>query len=508
MKINKRIPIIIAAFVLCVLSAQTESYAKAINTVTTISKGIFIEDIEISGMTPDQAEKAIQDYVASLGEKEIKLLAVNGKEVTVTPGELGLTWKNKEVIEEAAKLGIEGNIVKRYKDLADLEHENKVYDMEFTFDSKVVEALIAERCEEFNQEAEDAYLTRENSTFVVHEGKTGMKVDNTLAADTVIKYLNNEWNKESCSIELPVTVDEPVGSAEDLKKVKDVLGTFTTNYKSSGKDRSANVANGCNLVNGTTVYPGETFSMYNEVKPFTQENGYYMAGSYLNGMVVDSIGGGICQVSTTLYNAVLLAELEVTQRYSHSMIVSYVKPSSDAAIAESAGKDFTFVNNTKYPIYIEGRTQDKNITFTIYGVEYRAKNRTVEYESEVLSETRSEADKIIVDTSKPVGYVSVQSGHTGYKAQLWKIVKEDGVEVSKTKVNSSSYAMSPRTATVGVATPDPVTYAMVDAAIQTGSIDHVKNIIASINAQNELNAALAAQLQAQQEAAAQAQVDQ
>ena len=104
------------------------------------------------------------------------------------------------------------------------------------------------------------------------------------------------------------------GNKEELAKVKDVLGSYTTSFSSSGKDRSANVTNGCSLINGTTIYPGETFSTYETVSPFTADNGYYMAGSYLNGQVVDSIGGGICQVSTTLYNAVLKAELQVEER--------------------------------------------------------------------------------------------------------------------------------------------------------------------------------------------------
>ena len=95
-------------------------------------------------------------------------------------------------------------------------------------------------------------------------------------------------------------------------------------------------------MNGVTIYPGEEFSFYDTVKPFTEANGYYLAGSYMNGQVVDSFGGGICQVSTTLYNAVLLAELEVTERYPHSMVVSYVNRSADAAIAESSGKDFKY----------------------------------------------------------------------------------------------------------------------------------------------------------------------
>ena len=92
------------------------------------------------------------------------------------------------------------------------------------------------------------------------------------------------------------------------------------------------------------LYPGDTFSAYEVVSPFTEENGYYMAGSYLNGKVVDSLGGGICQVSTTLYNAVLLAELEIVERAPHSMIVNYVEPSSDAAIAGTY-KDFKFKND-------------------------------------------------------------------------------------------------------------------------------------------------------------------
>lgn len=110
--------------------------------------------------------------------------------------------------------------------------------------------------------------------------------------------------------------------------------------------------------------------------PFTEENGYAPAASYANGTVVESFGGGICQVSTTLYQAVLQAELEVTERHNHSMIVKYVEPSMDAAIAEGA-KDFRFVNNTEAPIYIEGYTYGGKIYFNLYGEEYRSADRKV-----------------------------------------------------------------------------------------------------------------------------------
>ena len=244
-------------------------------------------------------------------------------------------------------------------------------------------------------EAIDAHLTRVDGSFQIEDGQTGYVVDENASVAAIYDYLTGSWVKgENGNVALVMAVDEPKGKTEELAKVKDVLGTFTTSYSTSGASRSKNVANGCSLINGTTLYPGDTFSTYNTVKPFSTENGYEMAGSYLNGKVVDSIGGGICQVSTTLYNAVLRAELEVTERHNHSMIVTYVDPSADAAIAESSGKDFVFVNNTDYPIYIDGHTADKKITFTIYGVETRAKNRAVDYESEVVEKKVPEADQI------------------------------------------------------------------------------------------------------------------
>ena len=327
--------------------------------------------------------------------------------------------------------------------MKDLEYQNKVYDVAFDFDKDKIRALIEENGAQYNQEAVNASLVKTETGFQVVEGQPGILIDTAVSTDAVYDYLLNEWNGGACDIDLAVTVDEPAGTAEELAKVKDVLGTFTTSYSSSGGSRSANVANGCKLINGLTLYPGEEFSCYETVSPFSEANGYYMAGSYLNGQVVDSLGGGICQVSTTLYNAVLNAELEVTERYNHSMIVTYVDPSADAAIAESSGKDFKFRNNLDAPIYIEGiTTPDKKITFTIYGAETRAPGREVVYESVVLERIAPDTEVINTDASRPVGYCSVQSAHIGYKAQLWKVVRENGVEVSREQVNSSSYMKS------------------------------------------------------------------
>lgn len=457
--------------------------------------GIFIEDIDISGMTAEEATAAVEDYVTEMQDMPVILRAAQGNEIEVCASDFGMEWSNPEIIDEAISLGKSGNMIARYKELKDLETNGVTYNLEYSFDDTMVAQVIQEKCAEFDQHAQNATMERVNGEFVIHEEIAGAIVDEAASVEAIKTALSSGENmtEEGVVIELVAKVEEPVGTAEDLAQVKDLLGTFTTSYSSSGTARSANVANGASLINGSVIYPGEEYSFYDNVKPFTYDNGYYMAGSYLSGMVVDSMGGGICQVSTTLYNAVLMAELEVTERHNHSMIVTYTQVSGDAAISESAGKDFRFVNNTGAPIYIEGITTDeKKITFNIYGVETRDENRTIAYENVILEVIQPDYEKIIADSGQGVGYVKVQSAHVGYKAQLWKVVYVDGVEVSREQVNSSSYSMSPRTAIVGINTANPQRQEEILAAIGTGSIDHVKGVAAQLYAQEVAEAAAAA----------------
>ena len=409
---KKLIKGLICAGLILVTAVIPSIQTRAQEEENRILTGVYVEEMSLEGKTKSEAKSLVETYVESLSEKMITLIAVGGNEVQVKVSDLGLYWSNQEIIDEAVNIGQTGNVVQRYKTAKDLQYQNKVYRLEFGIDQELVKTIIREQCAAYNMEAADATLTRENDRFVIIPGQTGEIVDEAASVKAIQEYLNSSWNREDDSIELTVTVKEARGSEEELEKVKDVLGTFTTSFKTSGSSRSANVRNGAELINGTTLYPGDEFSTYEAVSPFSQANGYYMAGSYLNGQVVDSLGGGICQVSTTLYNAVLLSELEDTERHNHSMIVTYVDPSADAAIAESSGKDFKFVNNTEAPIYIEGTTtDDKQISFTIYGVETRQSNRQVSYESEVISKTYPDSEVIYTDASLPVGSISVQSAH-------------------------------------------------------------------------------------------------
>ena len=428
----------------------------------TILKGITIEGVDVSGMTKEEALNALTAYETKLGEETLTL-KIGDQTLDAPLSSFGVTYSNEDAVASALSVGRTGNIVKRYKDQKDLQHSGVNYTLSRTANEEMVRVYVQDTCTKYDQDAKNASLTRANGEFTFVPGEQGREINVDSSVRAIVDYLENDWTDGENTLELPVEVTEPEGSAEELAYVKDLLGSFTTSFSTSGADRSKNVNSGAAHINGTVLYPGETFSTYETVSPFTAENGYAMAGSYLNGEVVDSMGGGICQVSTTLYNAVLRAELEVVERSPHSMTVHYVELSEDAAIAGTY-KDFKFKNSTDYPIYIEGyTTSDKKITFNIYGKETRDSNRSISFESVLVNEVKPNTI-LRDDAGQGLGYKSVSAGKTGYVAELYKIVKVNGVETDRIKINKSTYKGSDRIVTYGTA-GDPTLSENLRAAI-------------------------------------------
>ena len=439
-----------------------------------ISQGVYIGDVDVSGMTEEEAKQAVEDSMDETKAVSITLKA-DSEEAVVNAGDLGLTWENQEVVQEALELGKSGNIIKRYKDKKDLENESKKYKMDYSADKNVIRQVLENKADLFNREPTDAQISTDNGSFEVVQGENGISLNVDKSVKKIYKYLKNDWAGKNTSIELVADVKEPECTTEDLSSITDVLGTATPYYGSTTA-RNKNVETGAEKLNGHLLMPGETFSVTQEVIPFTEENGYEPAPSYESGKVVDSYGGGICQVSTTLYNAVLNAELEVLERHNHTMIVTYVDPSKDAAIAEGL-MDLQFANSTDYPIFISGYAYGGELTFTIYGHETRDPNRTVEYVSETTGTTDPEGVKLYAATDQPVGYLNqTQSAHQGLTAVLWKYVTENG-ETTKEQVNYSNYQAVPVSYDVGVNTDNPTISAAIQTAIANNNLEQVQAII-------------------------------
>jgi vancomycin resistance protein YoaR len=426
-----------------------ESYASADEKDNQICKGVFIDEVDVSGMTKEEAKEAVDNFVEGLRGKGVAI-RVGEDIVYTTLGDLGYTYEPNDNIDQALALGKTGNLIKRYKDLKDIEYGNKVYPLTYTLDDTKLKELVSVEVGAYNIEPVNATVKIKNDEFKYTDHVVGRKVNVDQTSQTVKDAILNNWNRTDVVVEAVLEDDMPVYTRDIVELCNTKLGSFTTDFASSAEGRAANLANGARLINNAVLYPGDVFSGYEFLTPFSKENGYDVAGAYLDGKVIDSVGGGACQVTTTLYNAVLLSELEVVQRDAHSMTISYVDLSRDAAIA-GTWKDFKFKNNTDAPILIEAYTHNRKITFTIWGHETRDTNkRTVEYESVVLSTTEPGPDKVTKDPTKPTTYLEVtQSAHTGYKAELYKIVYENGVEVSRTLINKSSYAAEPRYVIIG-----------------------------------------------------------
>ena len=454
----------VAAVVAAIVAGAGMVDAKAEkNDDTTILDRIYVGKVSVGGMTKSEAEEAVEEYVDRLGG-ELITLKVEDREIEVNADDLGLKWENTDVVDEAAGFGKAGNLIARYKAEKDLEHEDKVFDLNFAIDEKLTAGVLELRADDLDREPVDFGLKRENGEFQIIEGENGIAVNIEESIAAINEYFAAGWS-EDASIELVADITEPKGSAEELSKVKDKLGSYSTNYASSASGRKKNLSVGSSKINGSLIYPGEVFSVHNAVAPLDASNGYELAGAYENGTTVESYGGGICQVSTTLYNAVIRAELEIVERSGHSMLVAYVDPSADAAIAGTY-KDLKFKNNLDSPVYIEGYADGATIGFAIYGEETRPANREISFVSETVSTTEPTTKFVASDAS--IGTISqTQSSHTGKVARLWKIVTVDGVEQSREVFNNTTYSMSPTIYEVGTSSSNKEAVSAIKKAISS-----------------------------------------
>ena len=409
------------------------------------------KSFDLSGMTASEAEAELETYVNSLAGQQVSI-AIDGNSLASTAADLGFYWENREEIGAELEKYAGGNLLERFVHVKELEDGGAGLSVETSLDDGKLQAFVNDNCAPYVREAKDASVSRENGAFVITDEVTGLAVD-LEATKAALDEALNQGLSEGVSVEAVVTETQPRIRRADLETISDVLGTFSTNFNAGDRSRTQNLKTGAAKINGAVLMPGDQFSAYEYLTPFTIENGYAAAGSYENGRTVDSIGGGACQLCTTLYNAVLRAELEVTQRQNHSMTVGYVKPSEDAAIAGTY-KDLKFKNNYETPIYIEGSVSGSTLTFTAYGKETRPANRTVEFVSETLGTIEPGAPTEKVDNSlAPGARVKESSGHVGKKSRLWKVVYVDGVETEREILHTDTYMASKAVYRVGPAAP-------------------------------------------------------
>lgn len=284
---------------------------------------------------------------------------------------------------------------------------------------------------EIYKEPKDAYISKNPTT--VHPHENG--VDFAISIEEAKKIIEEDKNEYI----IPLKITVPKKTVEDLgeEAFPDKLGAFTTRYDPSNKNRANNVSISADKIDGTIIMPGEIFSYNQTVGERTIAAGYKEAGAYSGGRVVQDVGGGICQTSSTLYNAVLLANLEIVDRTNHQFLTSYVEAGKDATVTWG-GIDFKFKNSRSYPIKIEASAKNGVCEMSIYGIREETEYE-VEIQSEVLSylpyTTKYEEDSTLEEGKEVID----QSGYEGCTSETYRILKKNGKIISKTLLSKDTY---------------------------------------------------------------------
>ena len=374
-------------------------------------------NLEMS-INEEASKKVIQDIGANLPGIVIESsYYIEGENLIITKGKEGI------------QIDTEGLLTK-IKENLDSPNINNDY-IEIPVTQKVPEPIDIDKIHsEIYKEVQDAYYTKD--PFEIHPEVEGVDFNVEEA-----KAMIEAEDKEEYTIKLTITKPKVTVNDIGTEAFPDKLGTFTTRYDARDKDRTTNLIIACQKLNNQVVLAGDTFSYNKTLGERTIAAGYKNAKVYENGQVVDGIGGGICQISSTLYNAVVDANLSIVERRNHQFVTSYVPAGKDATVVYGM-TDFKFKNTRKYPIKIIATAQNGIATISIYGnkeeVEY-----DVTLEVKQLS-TIPTTTKYVEDSSLPVGTEKVkQAGANGVKTETYLVKSLNGKVVSREVISRDTY---------------------------------------------------------------------
>ncbi len=360
-----------------------------------IYPNIIVDGVNVGNLTKEEAVAKLQENVGTPYSKNT-IRYVNGKEnYDLTYEQLGIKYNPESAVETAYNYAREGETEEKYN--LYLKLKNNEEKQEFNSDPFAQDAKLNDEEKQSIKTAieknikdkvyipvKNASLKRENGSFIPVSGENGKELDVDKTVDLTVQTIEN--NKDArgkvpvAEIDLPMNEIQPTVTTEQVSQVKDLIGKYSTKY-SGGGGRVTNMKVATSRLNGSIIYPGETFSTNKCFGESTPANGYELAGAYINGKLDQDYGGGVCQVSSTLYNAVLRAELKVAERANHSLTVGYVPRGFDATLAGDY-IDFKFTNDTSVPVYIESYLTGNQVVVNLYGKEIHSAGRTLEFKSE------------------------------------------------------------------------------------------------------------------------------
>lgn len=441
---NKRKKITLGISALIVITiASMAAYSVTIKGITNewdnkIYPGVTVQDVNIGGMTKDEAKnKLSESFNDAIGKKKLPI-SIGDKQYELIYSDIMPKYDIDGTVEKAYNFGRENGTFKKYMLIKNGENNKNVIPLDFSYSEEKLKEYEVKLQKDVTQAAKDASISINGNNITIKPETEGKTVSLETLDQKLKENINGDINSDN-KLNVDVETTKPRVVKEALSKIKGIMGTFSTNYSTSAPGRSNNIEIATKALDGTIVMPGETFSFNDVVGPRTVERGYQEAGTYVGNKVEPGIGGGICQVSTTLYRAAMKANLRSAERTNHSMVVGYAQPGLDATVSYGY-LDYKFKNVYDFPIYIKGTTVGKIVTYTIYGDPVALNGKTYDMANEIL-ETIPPETKIVPDNTLPVGKEEKDgNGMTGYKARSYQITYENGVEVKRDIVATDSYA--------------------------------------------------------------------
>lgn len=456
-------------------------------------ENIYINGESVRGMTKDKAEKVVSQKLS----KDIKDSSIDLKYGDKTwhfsADELKVDDAVKQVVSKAYNTSLSDE--QSFKAMANGNFKvsfTSIYD-EIT--SKIDEIINSIAKEPVNSEV--IFRPDEDPMFTITKSEKGKKVD----VDKLFSDLENKFLKEkNIEIEIPIIDVDPSKDEKYFENKTRLMGEFSTDLTNSQAGRKHNVQFALSKFNGKVVKAKETVSFNDVTSPQTLEAGYQKATVILNGVFTQGVGGGICQASTTLYNACVLANMQIEEVHKHTLPVGYVELSLDAMVSEGYA-DFIFTNTSDDDIYIKTYVKGDRAYAEIYGNSIE-EGMTITREAEFVGNIPHRGDKIVPDTNKEYTskviykgeYYRLKYPREGYEAKAYKNYYKDGKLIKREEIRHEKYQPIDGIVIEGVEDlPEGFTLPQSDVEIikpQTVSSSSSKTIAKKIKSQNPTRYAL------------------
>jgi len=420
------------------IDSRAVSVMKSIVETDVIYENIFINGVKVGGMTKPEAASLLFDmYQRPVNETKLALTE-NGAMIYEIPfTRFNARHEINAAVEAAWGYGRGATLEERYTKVKGLMKQPLELATEFTFDESLLINALESIAGRIDKPPVNASITRQDRQFYTTYSQVGKKFDVLKTLDKIEPLINAV---QGGTVEAVIDIMEPEYSDINFISAQSLIGSFSTNFSPGDAGRNNNLLTATNKLNDKVVYPGEIFSTNDAFGAMTYDNGYQMAPVIMDGKIENGMGGGICQVSSTFYNALLYAELEIVERRNHSLKVGYADYGFDATLVEGA-IDLKFKNDTDYLVFIESYIEDgRQVVVNIYGHEIHSPDRTLKFISQ-LAETVPPAEELVIeDANLPYGVREVKTAaKNGYRYNVYKIVMENGAETGRELVNHSYY---------------------------------------------------------------------